>query len=217
MESVQVLLIGGDHNFEELAPILKRSLERQEHVSVTVSTNWDELRAGNVSDYDVVVDYLVDYHGEMTDEQRSGLLSFVRDGGGYVGLHGAAAMFGAEKGGEDALLDEQKRMLRGRFVDHADISDVKTEIIDSTHPITAELADFSLVDEPYELEYREQEIRVLAQTHHESFGQMPVAWTTSYGDGRVFYYSAGHDKQAFQDPHFQQLVRRGVEWAAKLL
>ncbi|MCP4640861.1 MAG: Gfo/Idh/MocA family oxidoreductase [bacterium] len=41
-----------------------------------------------------------------------------------------------------------------------------------------------------------------------------MAYTKSYGDGRVFYLALGHDERAFGHPSFQKLALRGVDWAA---
>jgi type 1 glutamine amidotransferase len=213
-EAIRTLLIGRGHNFETLGPILRDALAETAAISVTMTTDWDEFLPENVGEYDVVVDYVVDYETEMTDAQRRGLLSFVEGGGGYVGLHGAAAMFGVPEDGDPALLEEQAAMLGGRLVDHPGVVETRTEIVDRTHPITREMDSFTLVDEPYAFEYDEASVRVLAETTHESFGTMPVAWTKRYGDGRVFYYAAGHDERSFESEPFQTLVRRGVEWAA---
>jgi type 1 glutamine amidotransferase len=42
----------------------------------------------------------------------------------------------------------------------------------------------------------------------------PVAWTTTYGRGRVFTTVLGHDVPAIQTPAFTTLFTRGAEWAA---
>lgn len=214
-DTTKVLLIGKDHNFEQLGPLLHEALESDDDLSVTITTDWDELRGDRIATYDVVIDYIVDYHGDMTGEQRSGLLSFVHDGGGYVALHGATAFFGANEDADESLLEEHERMVGGRLVDHPGVLETTTEIVDNDHPITRELENFSFVDEPYELVYDGDAVRVLAQTSHESFGTMPVVWTKSYGDGRVCYYSAGHDERAFENPNFQCIVQRATKWVSQ--
>ena len=41
----------------------------------------------------------------------------------------------------------------------------------------------------------------------------PMAWTKSYGQGRVFYTTLGHTKNTFERPAMQQLITQGVRWA----
>ena len=44
---------------------------------------------------------------------------------------------------------------------------------------------------------------------------MPVAWTKFWGNGRVFYTSLGHHDDVFdRSPAAQELMRRGMLWAA---
>ena len=42
----------------------------------------------------------------------------------------------------------------------------------------------------------------------------PVVWVATYGKGRVCENALGHDVQAMQDPGFQTLLIRGVQWVA---
>jgi len=46
---------------------------------------------------------------------------------------------------------------------------------------------------------------------------MPVTWTRRYGKGRVFYCSLGHVNADFDVPEAQEMVRRGLLWAAGAL
>ncbi len=53
---------------------------------VEITTDRDALES--LDDYDVLIDYMTD--SELTTEQIDGLVSFVRNGGAYVGVHCAA-------------------------------------------------------------------------------------------------------------------------------
>lgn len=45
---------------------------------------------------------------------------------------------------------------------------------------------------------------------------MPVVWTKYWGLGRIFYCSLGHQDSVFdQAPTAQELMRRGMLWAAE--
>ena len=44
-------------------------------------------------------------------------------------------------------------------------------------------------------------------------GTFPLAWTRTYGNGRVFTTTLGHDGQSFEKPQFQRLILSGVSWA----
>ena len=43
-------------------------------------------------------------------------------------------------------------------------------------------------------------------------GTFPLAWTRSYGTGKVFVTLLGHDGKSHQSKGFQELVLNGVDW-----
>jgi hypothetical protein len=42
----------------------------------------------------------------------------------------------------------------------------------------------------------------------------PLAWTKSYGEGRVFYTTLGHGPEAHASAAYQRLVANAIQWAA---
>ena len=54
--------------------------------------------------------------------------------------------------------------------------------------------------------------RVLLTTDHPR--NIPtVAWTRPHGKARVFCLQLGHDEQAWSDPNFKRVLRRGILWS----
>ena len=43
----------------------------------------------------------------------------------------------------------------------------------------------------------------------------PLAWTRSYGRGRVFYTALGHDDAVWRDPRYQRLLLNGILWSLR--
>ena len=68
-----------------------------------------------------------------------------------------------------------------------------------------------VTDEQYILDYDPRN-HVLASALWEG-DAMPVAWTKSWGDGRVFYLALGHDAKACEHEIFGTLLQRGALWA----
>jgi hypothetical protein len=56
----------------------------------------------------------------------------------------------------------------------------------------------------------------LATTTFEDYDDtiMPVVWTKTYGKGRVFYCSLGHQANIVALPHTLKIMTRGMRWAA---
>jgi len=48
--------------------------------------------------------------------------------------------------------------------------------------------------------------------HRRSYG-WPLAWTRSYGRGRVFYTGLGHEQAVWQDARYQRLLLNAIRWS----
>jgi type 1 glutamine amidotransferase len=153
--------------------------------------------------------------GTITPEQEAGLLGAVKGGVGIAGWHGGmAATFRTNP--------TYHFMVGGQWVAHpGGVLDYEVNIVARDDPITAGLSDFAMHSEQYYL-HVDPSNEVLATT---TFGGehapwiagcvMPVAWKRRWGAGRVFYCSLGHKDHDFDVPEAQELVRRGMRWAAR--
>ena len=151
----------------------------------------------------------------VTPEQEQGLLEAVRSGVGFGGWHGGSA---------DAFRNnpEYQFMVGGQWVAHpGNIIDYTVNVTDHEDPITQGLTDFQMHSEQYYM-HTDPSNEVLATT---TFGGevlpwiagtvMPVVWKRRWGQGRVFYCSLGHVDADFEVHEAQELVRRGLLWAAR--
>lgn len=153
--------------------------------------------------------------GTITSEQEEGLLSAVREGVGIGGWHGGMG---------DSFRNnvEYQFMVGGQWVAHpGGVIDYQVNIIVHDDPITAGLSDFAMHSEQYYL-HVDPSNEVLATTtfgseHCEWIGGvvMPVVWKRRYGQGKVFYSSAGHVAADFDVPEARAIVQRGLLWAAR--
>jgi type 1 glutamine amidotransferase len=80
-------------------------------------------------------------------------------------------------------------------------------------PITAGVPDFDLTSEQYYM-HVDPAITVLATTVCDNGAVMPAVWTKPYGEGRVFYLSAGHVAADLAVPELRTIMTRGMLWAA---
>ncbi|RRJ30118.1 ThuA domain-containing protein [Halocatena pleomorpha] len=210
MSEIQAVVIGGNrfpfHQLERIGPSLRRAINA-DGISVELTTDRDELC--DPTDYDVLIDYTTD--STFTDDQRSGLLSFVENGGGYVGIHCAADLTTVADGTREEPFPDLRALLGGHFLTHPEQGTFDVNIVDSHHPVSAGLSGFTVWDEPYVVAH--DDVRVLARMDHPENGDMPVAWVKPYGDGRVFYCSLGHGQPAFATDGVRSLLVRGIRWA----
>lgn len=151
--------------------------------------------------------------GPLTPEQEKGLVAAVRAGVGLGGIHGG--MGDAFRGRLD-----YEWMVGGHFVGHPHVGPYEVRVTDRDHPATAGLpSQFSYRSEQYYM-LVDPGIHVLAETDYVYEGRtvtMPVAWTKSWGAGRVFYQSLGHQPEEFAEfPAARRLTVQGCLWAAGL-
>lgn len=146
--------------------------------------------------------------GWIEPEQVTGLTSAVRAGTGIAGIHAGLG---------DAFRNEVEfqYMIGGQWVAHPGDDGVsyRVEIVDRDGPITRDIDDFMIASEQYFM-HVDPSIHVLAVTR---FGQtaMPIAWTKTYEQGRVFYCSLGHTPEIVCRAPVAKMVARGFEWAAR--
>ncbi|NUB93609.1 ThuA domain-containing protein [Haloterrigena sp. SYSU A121-1] len=208
----QALVVGGNrfpfHRLERMGPLIEDALAPA-GIEVELTTDRESLT--DLDGYDVLVDYTTD--STLTDAQREGLLSFVDAGNGYAGVHSASDLTTVDGENRDEPAPELRELIGGHFLTHPAQGAFDVNIVYSHHPVSADLEDFRVWDEPYVLEC-DDDLTVLARMDHPEIGEMPVSWVKEYGDGRVFYCSLGHDRPAITADGTRALLRNGVRWAA---
>jgi hypothetical protein len=200
-------------------PITKRPITFKTGTGIATG---EQFLARTLTDYDAIFFFGV-REIELDPSQRADLLAFVRDDGkGFVATHsGATAFFSWPEFGE---------MLGGRFDEHPwGITDATVLVEDRTSPIVRHLPpSFVVNDEHYQLkDFRRSELHVLARLDprgldlkaplvHRTDGDFPVAWTKTYGRGRVFYSTLGHHRSLWDEPWLQTMYFEALKWALRL-
>lgn len=198
----QVLMIVGGpfHDQPELYPILQKKLEDTGEFKLNVSHDLDLLKPENINKYDMVIVYATNL--TLSKEQEQGLLGFVENGKGLVGIHSATDTF---KNSEAYW-----KMVGGKFRTHGNEL-FQVNITAKRSPIVAGMTGFQISDETYSDDFHpESKVIVIMRREKDS---EPVAWIQYYGKGRVFMTGLGHGKAAWENPAFLQLVTQGSEWA----
>jgi type 1 glutamine amidotransferase len=224
-EGTKVLLLSGGqrqhHGYRDQAFYLANALEDTGKYQVTICEDAAILETPALQKYDVlfVTADRRDPEFKFTKPQQAALLDFVKSGGGYISIHG----------GDNAApdWDPQFRVMLGGVFSHVGLPDGKTrkgdyhvKIVDSSSPITQGVEDFDLNDELYYHLQMEPDVQPLATVDFDGTA-WPVAWTRSYGKGRVFHTPLGHrdfgpDKpDPLHNPQLAKLLLQGVAWVAE--
>ncbi|MGI6239694.1 MAG: ThuA domain-containing protein [Christensenellales bacterium] len=157
--------------------------------------------------------------GSITREQCQGVVDAVgKHGVGLAGCHGGMC---------DAFRQDTQWqfMTGGQWVSHPGGDGVAytVNIKHSTSPITFGISDFEVKTEQYYV-HIDPAVEVLATTRypvvnyfHASNGavDVPVVWTKMWGHGRVYYNSLGHHDDVFDIPEAEEMMLRGMFWAAE--
>ena len=177
-----------------------------------------EIEAGCERDYEILSDGLSQYDvvlfytdvGDLTNAQEDGLLNFIRQGGGFFGLHTAAASFRNSEG--------YHGMLNAFFDGHSAYMDFTVNVIAPNDPITEGISDFVVTDELYYLKHNPSISQHLMQAYDPTKNETHVmAFRHTYSNGRIFYFALGHDMAVLEHPTFQEVLRRGTLWVGQRL
>ncbi|MFJ9424941.1 ThuA domain-containing protein [Streptomyces sp. NPDC101249] len=162
--------------------------------------------------YDAVV-FLSTTGDVLTEPQQRAFERYIRDGGGYVGIHAAA----------DTEYDwEFYGGLAGAYFEsHPAIQPATVHVEDRAHPSTADLDPvWERTDEWYNYRSNPRDrAHVLATLDESSYtggtmnGDHPIAWCQNYQGGRAFYTGGGHTKESYTEPAFVSHLSGGLRWA----
>lgn len=159
-----------------------------------------------------------------TERLKKNLMSFIRSGRGFVGIHAAT----------DTFYDwpEYGKMINGYFDGHpwtagTDVS-IKVESGQEKHPLVAmfEGRNLEFKEEIYQLKepYDSKAVHMLLRLDTEKTdmtipgikrkdNDFGVAWARRCGDGRVFYCSLGHNHEIYWHPAVLGHYLAGIQWA----
>ncbi|HIE52205.1 MAG TPA: ThuA domain-containing protein [Armatimonadetes bacterium] len=215
-KTLQVLIVTGvdypGHHWWQTTPVLVEQLQRDPRFEVRVVQDPHFLDSSAIHRYDVIVLHFMNWKVPAPGATaRANLKKFVQGGKGLVLVHFAC---GAWQDWPEFL------HLAGRVWDpkrrgHDPRGPFRVEIANPEHPITQGLQPFVTDDELYTCLTGDQPVEVLATARSKVDGQVyPMAFVLTYGQGRVFHCTLGHDAKALANPSVGELYRRGTAWAA---
>jgi uncharacterized protein len=184
---------------------------------VTATEDTSEFSTENLKRYAAVMFYT---SGElpMSGSERKALLDFVRSGRGFLGVHSATDTF--------YTWPDYLDLIGGYFNGHPWHQTVTIEVADPGDPLVAFLGNsLQVEDEIYQIsdfDYRGSHVLLRLDPSsvdlgkpgvHQRFYGWPLAWTRSYGQGRVFYAALGHEASVWQDARYQRMLTNAILWS----
>lgn len=178
---------------------------RCEGLGVVATEDASVFSRAGLEPYAVVV--FLNTTGDILDEsQQAALESFVRGGGGFVGIHAAA----------DTEYDWPwyGKLVGARFAGHGPVEPGTVRVVDGSHPSMRHLPDrWARDDEWYAFRDVRPGLRVLARLELEG-DQRPIAWCHDFDAGRAWYTAGGHTIGSYTEPLFVEHLAGGIVWAA---
>jgi len=147
---------------------------------------------------------------------RDAMLQSVHEGAGFVGVHSATDTW--------YTVPAYHEMVGAVFDGHPWHQRVWLAVEDRTHPATRHLGErFELLDEIYQFRaWSRADVHVLLRLDPGSVdvrrgkrtdGDYALAWTKSWGRGRVIYTALGHEPAVWADERFQSHLLGAIQWA----
>jgi len=232
-----LFLVGGIfHNYDTepaaTAENIRKKLQPEVALDFVISKDLDLLRPEKIRGFGLVILNVCE-QTELSADQKQGLLAAVRNGLPVVALHCTFWSF--------ADWPEFRQLLGGYVLGHPKRGNICLQVTQPDQPITVGLpARFELNDEPYLVDDRDPSMQTFVQTckiykagqpitvlapdgnHYKTLisgdtgqdrnGLEPEVWTKTFGKGRVFAMTFGHDLKTQEDPNYLQLLRNGILW-----
>lgn len=173
----------------------------------------------NLNQFDALVFASTTGELDLTDQQKTDMMSFIHDDGkGFVGIHAALDT--------NYKWPQYGEMIGGWFDQHPWFT--------FNAPIINEAPDFPAVrhfpkeftkrDEIYQpKDWSRDNVNVLLRLDerkldfnnprvHRTDKDFAVAWAKMYGKGRVFYSTLGHTQASWDDPDIQKMYFEAIKW-----
>lgn len=206
--------LGYRHESIPTAEQVLGSIADDQGIDVSFARNEDEVRLritpSELANVNAV--FFVNTTGELPTTAADALVTWVREGGTFVGVHSASDTWHA--------VPDYIEMLGGEFIGHPPETTATVVVDDSTHTATRTLpSTHVLYEELYYLGSVDlPRLRMLLSVRARpeppgDAGHFPLAWEKAFGNGRVLYTALGHREDVWLSPWFRAHMSGAVEWA----
>ena len=215
----RVLILTGDdfpgHLWRETGPEYARLLRTDPRLEVTISESPSLLGSSVLATYDAVFLDFKNYNNRLPTAEPlwRNFEQYIQNGGGLVIAHfgcGALQEWNGYVKVSGRIWDPQKR-------GHDPYGEFVVRILQTGHPVTKGIPDFTTTDELYTCFAGDTKIDVLAEaTSKVDRTSQPMAFVHTPGKGRVFNSPLGHNLGSLKARGVRDLYLKGTLWAAGL-
>jgi type 1 glutamine amidotransferase len=211
--------VGFVHDNRQAASDALVKLGKEHQFAVDVTEDPAMFTTGKLSRYKVIVFNNTNNEIFDNEDQKNAFQAFVRNGGGFVGLHSATGSMRKWPWFWD--------LIGGSFARHPKMQPFTVIVKDPADSSTKHLpATFEWTDEFYFMKEVPKGVHVLLAgdltrlqdpaKEKSAGGQKewyPLAWKHEFEGGRSWYTALGHKIEHYSDPKLTQHILGGIRWA----
>ncbi|MEO6289372.1 MAG: ThuA domain-containing protein [Ginsengibacter sp.] len=189
-----------------------QKLGRENNFAADTTLDSSAFTTKNLEQYATVI-FMCTSGNVLNDEQQNVFQQYIRNGGGFVGIHSAAE---TEKD-----WPWYNNLLGAYFKNHAGIQEAVLNTSDSVFAATKNLpSTWIRSDEWYNFTATHwDQVHVVltidesSYTGGENGNYHPMSWYHEFEGGRSFYTALGHTKVSYSEPLYLQHLLGGIQWA----
>ncbi len=198
-----------------------QSLGAAYNFTVDVTEDSAQFTDVNLSRYKAII--FLNPSGEILDaKQRGAFQRYIENGGGFVGIHNAAALLSPPMDNWEWY----NKLVGAQYESEMSTQPMRLRILTHAHPSTLTLPEvWNFTTEAYNFkQYPEANgVNVLINLEEGSVsgGKMgpdhPYSWYHAYDNGRSWYTVGGANPADYKDPRFRAHILGGIQYAAGVL
>jgi type 1 glutamine amidotransferase len=217
---IKAMIVTGGccHDYAKQKEVLKVGLQQRVNVEVTLVHTGDTSTKARFDMYekpDWAKGFDVIIHDECSSDVKEipyveNILNAHKDGVAAVNLH--CAMHSYRFGRDDWF-----QFVGIQSSGHGPQKPIDVTFLDKSHPVTKGLENWTTINEELYNNVKPVEGALpLARGRQDTGNKVDdyvVAWANQFGKGRVFSTTLGHNTATVADPHYLDLVSRGLLWS----
>ncbi|MFY9152605.1 MAG: ThuA domain-containing protein [Prolixibacteraceae bacterium] len=212
-KKLQIAVVTGGHNFDRIS-FFRMWDSFQELTYTELKQPKANLLLGQLDPKTIDAVVFYDMPKTISEAEKGNYYKLMKAGIGLVFLHHAQCSY------QD--WEEYKSIVGGKYYEKPDSPrnstyqhDVSFEIqiTDPNHPVTSGIQDFEIQDEVYGNTEVLPDATPLLITNHPKSSRI-IGWTHQKENSRIVYIQPGHDKNAWDNPYYQKLVRQAIAFVA---
>ena len=215
---IKIVVVTAGHDFEHDAFFtLFQGYDDIEYVEKVLKDESEIFEDISDWDYDVIV--LYNMTDRISEKRQRNFLKLLDDGVGVVALHHSIANF--------QYWPEYKKIIGCKFYHKKTIEDgvlyekggyqhdvdIPIKVVNTRHPVTRGLSDFTINDEVYNRQGFEPDNLILLTTNNP-LSDKPLCCVRKYANANICCIQPGHGTGAFNNPSYRKLVVQAIRWCA---